>query len=177
MSLVSPCRLETTVPFKEVSGNVKHVVLSCEVLKLYSDHNNAEAFASLIFQLKPHHWQATPPRDVLGQLLKNSHIVYSTNRKKRKKKKKETQRRFLLLKNTRREILWKWCIHHQAVRYRSAPSGREINSKLLRSCQWRVNVNLPTCPRSRLFYPAPTSPIPHHHPIPKPPGWWVNKKC
>ena len=32
MSLVSPCRLETTVPFKEVSGNVKHVVSSCEVL-------------------------------------------------------------------------------------------------------------------------------------------------
>lgn len=44
MGLVSPCRLETTVSFKEVRSNGKHVVLNCEDLKHCSDRNNAEAF-------------------------------------------------------------------------------------------------------------------------------------
>lgn len=47
MSLVSPCRPETTVSFKEVNSNGKHVVLSCEVLKRRNDRNNAEAFPFL----------------------------------------------------------------------------------------------------------------------------------
>lgn len=44
MRPASLCRLKTTVSFEEVHSNVKHVALSCEVLKDHGNHNNTEAF-------------------------------------------------------------------------------------------------------------------------------------
>ena len=160
MRLVSRCPLKTTVSFKGVNSNVKHVALCCEALKNSVNHNNTKDFPFINMLVKYTPVTSCPALWCPGTMLK-------------KKKKnftlsapsivcwawKKLRKRLLLLRNTTKEILKKillFIIHiYVKVLWCWASLVAQWSRICLQCRRCGFNLWVRKIPRKRAWQPTP----------------------